>query len=481
MSEAYEHITSGNEDYKKNKQRYIFLYHSYMGGDVYKKGEYLTKYTNESEAEFEERVATTPLDNNVAGVVSLYNSFLFRQGVNRDYGSLSTDPTIQDFERDADLDGRSLTAFMKEANTLASVFGMTWIVISKENVGATTLAEEVVAGVRPYLSVVSPLMMLDWNYTKTATGRYELDYCKYIEEETDQYTYIKEWYPDSVITTVVDHDRSEVKSVDIAENQLGMIPVIAHYSKKSIKRGYGISLISDIADLQRACYNEYSEIEQTIRLSNAASLVKTADTEAGAGPGAIIHIPDNLPGELRPYLLQPQGTSVDAIYKSIHEKTQAMDRIAHLGAIRETTARTMSGISRQMEFEQLNAALAEIADNLELTEEQIMKIYAQYQATVWDGVIEYPDSFNIRDAAADLEFYAGALAINIPSDVFRQSVQKEIVKTVLGADSQEYRDIANSIEVPFEPHTMISPSGESVEATTHETHLALAAQGYTHQ
>lgn len=481
MSEAYEQITSTNEEYKKNKRRYIFLYHSYMGGDVYKRGEYLTKYTNESEAEYEERVETTPLDNNVSGVVSLYNSFLFRQGVNRDYGSLANDPTIIDFERDADFDGRSLTAFMKEANTVASVMGMAWIVVSKENIGAATLAEEVSAGVRPYLSVVSPLMMLDWHYSKTATGRYELDYIKYIEEETEEMTHIKEWYVDRVIHTSVNHDKSQVVSVDVAENQLGRVPCVAHYSKKSIQRGKGISLISDIADLQRACYNEYSEIEQTIRLSNAASLVKTAETEAGAGPGAIIHIPDNLPGELKPYLLQPQGTSVDSIYKSIHEKTQAMDRIAHLGAIRETQARSMSGISRQMEFEQLNAALSEIADNLELTEEQIMKIYAAYQATTWTGVIEYPDSFNIRDAAADLEFYAGALAINIPSDEYRQSVQKEIVKTVLGADSTEYKEIANSIDEPFEPHVMISPSGESVEATTHETHLALAAQGYTHQ
>jgi hypothetical protein len=40
-------------------------------------------------------------------------------------------------------------------------------------------------------------------------------------------------------------------------------------------RGLGVSDLTDIADLQKAIYNELSEIEQIIRISNHPSLVKT--------------------------------------------------------------------------------------------------------------------------------------------------------------------------------------------------------------
>lgn len=480
MSDEYDKIASANDEYKRSKARNIFLYHSYMGGDVYKKGEYLIKYTNESEAEYEERIDTTPLDNHCNGVISLYNSFLFRQGVNRILGDLATDPSIEDFLKDADHEGRSLDNFIKEANTYASIWGMTWIVVSKPNTGAITLADELATGVRPYLSIVSPLMMRDWRYARNTAGKYSLEYVKYIEEETGDTSVVKEWYVDRVITTVVDGKNQQVLSQTAEANSLGMVPVVAHYSKRSHQRGRGISLIQDIADLQRAIYNEYSEIEQTIRLSNAASLVKTPDTEAGAGPGAIIHMPDSLDPNLKPYLLQPSGASVDSIYASIDKKVAAIDRIAHLGAIRETQARTMSGVSRQMEFEQLSATLSEIGDNLELTEENIFRIYSAYQNRTWTGSIEYPDSFNIHDAQADLEFYITALSTPVASETYRQEVQLCIARTVLGAEIESYETIAAEIAEPFEPHLMISPSGESLMATNREMHLSLSRQGWTH-
>jgi len=207
-------------------------------------------------------------------------------------------------------------------------------------------------------------------------------------------------------------------------------------------------LIADIADLQRAIYNEYSEVEQTIRLSNAASLVKTPDTEAGAGPGAVIHIHDGMDPSLKPYLLQPSGASVDSIYNSIDKRIAAIDRIAHLGAIRETTARTMSGVSRSMEFEQLNAKLSDIADSLELTEENVMRIVSAYQGVAWNGSIDYPDSFNIRDENADLDFYLRASAAPVPSAEYRRCVNTSIARLVLGDNSEKLSVIESELDQP---------------------------------
>jgi hypothetical protein len=446
MSKAYDKLTHGNSVYTKTKKRNVFYYQSYQGGDTYKKGEHLVKYSNESESEYEDRILHTPLDNHCKGVVGVYQSFLFRKPIQRTWGSLENDPGLPALQEDADLEGRSLNNFMKEVNTLASVFGMMYIVVCKPNSNAATRAEELEQNIRPYLSMVSPLMMLDWNYSRSASGHYVLDYAKYIEEQDDTTTVFKEWYPEAVITTIVDDEKKEVVEVITEDNGIGRVPIVAHYVQRSSVKGLGISLIADIADIQRAIYNEYSEVEQTIRLSNAASLVKTPDTEAGAGPGSIIQMPDTLDPSLKPYLLQPTGASVDAIYSSIDKRIAAIDRIAHLGAIRETTAKTMSGVSRSMEFEQLNAKLADIADSLELTEENVLRLVAAYQGVAWDGAIDYPDSFNIRDENADLDFYLKASVANIPSATYVRSVNDSIARLVVGDDPDTVAQISSELD-----------------------------------
>ena len=66
----------------------------------------------------------------------------------------------------------------------------------------------------------------------------------------------------------------------------------------------------------------------------------------------------------------------------------------------------------ETEFQLLNARLAEFADNLELAEEQIWRWYALYQGTAFDGEIEYPDEFDVRDvpnALRSLQTIAGSI------------------------------------------------------------------------
>jgi hypothetical protein len=142
----------------------------------------------------------------------------------------------------------------------------------------------------------------------------------------------------------------------------------------------------------------------------------------------------------------------------------------------------MSGVSREMEFEQLNARLSEFADNLEIAEEHIAGFFAEYEGTAFDGSIEYPESYNIRDANYDLDFYLKAAAAPVDSDTYHQEVAMCIVRTVLGPDAESVETIKSEIlEDEFEPHIMVDPvSGERTTATTREQHLSLAARGWIH-
>ena len=266
-----------------------------------------------------------------------------------------------------------------------------------------------------------------YNFKREVNGKYYLDYLKVREEvDKDGGTYFRLWFPDRIETIYSKDDRSDPTTIDTADNLIGKIPAVILYNSKSHKRGIGQSDLQDIADLQKAIYNEYSEMEQLIRLTNHPSLVKTPSVNASAGPGAIIEMPEEIETNLKPYLLQPKASNLNSIMQSIENKVNSINRIAHIGAVRTTKTQVSSGIALQTEFELLNARLSEKADNLQIAEEQIFRLYALFQNATFDGEINYPDSFNIRDYASDLVYFQQAKSMNIGSPTIAKQVDKEI-------------------------------------------------------
>jgi hypothetical protein len=331
----------------------------------------------------------------------VYTSFLFRVPPIRDYGTVSdSDVDLNNFINDCDYEGRHLDTFMKEVSTWNSVFGHSWIIVSKGNVGARTQADEIALGARPYLSLLTPLTVLDWEWVRSPSGEYTLGYLRYIEDVNGNIQTVKEWTDNVITTNTVDTGNLEISSIITEPNPLGCIPAVVSYNKKGLVRGIGLSDITDIADLQRFIYNATSEVEQSIRLNTHPSLVKTTGTSAGAGSGSIIEVEDSLDPGLKPYYLEFSGASIDSIYQSIKHAESVIEKTASLGGVRASEARTMSGIALETEFQLLNAKLSETADNIELTEEQIWRIWSMYYNRPWSGVITYPGSFNIRDTSA---------------------------------------------------------------------------------
>jgi hypothetical protein len=394
---------SANTEYNDYRERWEYLFQSYMGGMEYRDGAYLTRYQLETAGEYQARLRSTPLDNHCASVVQVYNSFLFREEPEREFGTLANSPAVLSFLRDADLDGRSMNSFMKDVATWTSVFGHCWIMVAKPNTGAITLADEQQMGVRPYLNLMTPLAVTDWRWIRSATGVYELDYYKYVEEFTPSGQTVKIWTRDTITTIEVDTKNKAIKREVVEPNGLGYIPAVVAYNLRSSVRGIGISDITDIADSQRMLYNINSEIEQSIRIDSHPSLVKTPETQAGIGAGSIIQMPDNLDPGLKPYILDYNGAELSAMLEVKRNIVDAIDVMANTGAIRATESRTLSGVAMQTEFQLLNARLSAKADSLELAEEQIWSIFANYMGTEWTGHVEYPGSFNIRDTEHSMQ------------------------------------------------------------------------------
>jgi len=447
-------ITQTHQEYKNNVTRWEFFLRSYMGGDEYKLGNYLTKYINEDQKEYERRLELTPIDNHCRNIVHIYSSYLWRVSPTRNFNSLDGNPLLEYFLQDADMEGRSFNAFMKEAQIWASVYGHVWVILDKPKSNAGTRAEELAQQIRPYVNLFTPENVLDWKWERMPSGRYELVYLKVREsliKESDNETEetIREWTKDFIRLYEVSN-KSESKIIDEMENPLGMIPAVFVPSQRSVIRGIGISDLTDISTMQKAIYQENSEIEQLIRISNHPTLVKTTGTDASAGAGSVVNMPDDLDPNLKPYQIQPSGSNLDAIRASITDKVNAINRMAHMGAIRGTEAVVASGIALQTEFQLLNARLAEKADLLELAEEQLWALFCRWQEVTPDVVVSYPDSFDIRDYPKELEFLQSIKAAGVRSKTLQSEVDKQIADLVLDDEKLQaaYTEIdANTVVI----------------------------------
>lgn len=408
LNDDFVALSSTHNLYTRNRDRWQFLMESYTGGEEYRRAANLTKYSLETAGEYNARLINTPLDNHCMSVIQTYISFLFREEPEREFYDWAGQPDVEAFLKDANHEGMSLDAFMKQVSIWTSVFGMSWIVMTKPNVGATSMGQEISMGVRPYLNLVTPLVVSDWRWERQPNGTYELAYFKYVEEIIDQITVVKEWTKDSIKTWEMDNGKREANLMVEEPNMLGLIPAILVYNQRGITKDIGISDITDVADLQRMIYNLTSENEQSIRLDGHPSLVIPPTATLGAGAGALIQLQEGSDPGLNPYYLEHGSAGISNIHSSMDKLVEAIDRISFTGGVRGTVSKTMSGVAMEVEFNLLNAKLSEKASNLELAEEQIWRLFGLYQNRVWLGEVEYPSSFNIRDEHREFQQLASA-------------------------------------------------------------------------
>ena len=289
MAYTKDQALDTHKDYKETVNNWEYFIRSYNGGYDYTLGQYLNRYNLELDNEFNQRLANTPCDNHCKNIIQIYSSFLFRVKASRDFGAMADEPSLESFLKDADLDGNNFNSVIKQAQNYASIYGHCFMILDKPAIQTRTRADELNQDIRPYVSIVTPENALDWNFKREVNGKYYLDYLKVREEvDKDGGTYFRLWFPDRIETIYSKDDRSDPTIIDTADNLIGKIPAVILYNSKSHKKGIGQSDLTDIADLQKAIYNELSEVEQLIRLTNHPSLVKTPSVNASAGAGAVI-------------------------------------------------------------------------------------------------------------------------------------------------------------------------------------------------
>ena len=471
-----EQLKETNSTYARSISLWDYLARSAAGGQEYREAGYLRKYLNEDAApgnQYAQRLISNALDNHVSTVVSIYRSYLFRTEPLRKLGIAGELYGADDFIDDCDLDDTQLDDFQKSVSDTLAIYGSAWIVVDKPAYQAQTRAEEQLVGIRPYVNMYTPMQVLDWRFERGVAGRSELVYLKIREASYDKYDVIRVWTPTTVYEYHVERSakptmvRSSgtintqpvediyfcdytkiLKTVEYI-NGLGRVPAFCAYNGRKSKPGYAPSDVADVADHQRAIYNLCSELEQNIRVSSSPSLVKTADTQAAAGAGAVINMPENLPGDLKPYLLQPSGATVGSIIQAIEYHKNAIDRLTHLTAIRGE--KTQSGVAMEADFMVLGARLTDKSATLERVEKKIWELFFEWQGLMLpeDFEICYETNFNLRDTQRELAQLQMGLTL-VDNPLYRAEAQRAIVALTL-EDDETIEAVQQSIVVTQDP------------------------------
>ena len=448
--------------------RWNYYRASYLGGFDYRHASLgmLRKYLFEDDApgnQYHNRLEYTALDNLVKLTVDTYRSFLFRSTPIRTFGYLADDIMIKRFLEDVDFNGKDFDDFMKECNDMATVYGNVWILCTKGQIeGVMTREQEIEVDLRPYLKMFTPESVLDWEYQTKLNGAEELVYVKTKEfMAKDTFKYIM-WTPEQ-ITVIIEKD-DEILSSESTINPTGVVPFVVHYANQSNMKGVGHSDIADVAKTMQSTFNLLSEAEQSIRISGHPTLVKTQDTKAMAGAGAVINMDNTLDPNLRPFLLEQAGSNINGIVEMIKMNIESFLRQTNLGAIMAARGLSVkSGVALSTEFEQLNARLADKSAKMEATEWNIWKLFWKWSNMMPDADfnIEYTKTFDLRDEHADLKLLNEALQIPVNSETYVKELHKQIAKIVI-SDGDKLDDIMREIEeeTPIDtdiPHPTVTP------------------------
>jgi hypothetical protein len=168
--------------------------------------------------------------------------------------------------------------------------------------------------------------------------------------------------------------------------------------------------------------------------------------------------------------------------------------MSNMTGVRTKITQAMSGIALETEFQLLNAKLSSKADLLELAEEHIWRIWAQWQGQVWDGQIDYPNSFNISDKLNTVQLVQEAKKSQPQNPALLSELDKMLARALI--DDED--DLQTVLEDQREQNSVAVPEGTeqsmdqaSPDEMIHSTlttapglvsHLReMIAQGYTDQ
>lgn len=429
-------------DYVQAEKIYAFFEQSYTGGREYMEGgkNNLFKHTFEDEQGHKDRLERAYYYNYCAPIVNTYNSFIYGQEVQRDYGTLAENALFQMFLKNADKQGNGYEEVCRTASKWASVTGIQYWLIDKPAESGNTLKDEIDKELYPYIIRLSPRSVLDWGLDHYGNPLW----IKVKEDAEDRETFTEKakkveryriWYRDHWELYEVELSSgggSRAIKADEGEHPVGEVPIVpvVHVSEQPMS---GLSLIEDIAYVNRAIYNWCSLLDEILYRQTFSQLVMPEDPKSPISDQALGTARGlGFPPEARhaPHFISPDASQATVISEQIKDGVEEIYRLASLegGSGVEKDA---SGISKAYDFTLTNNTLVSKAINMEDAETRALRIWAK-----WEGINEpnisvaYEREYDIIRLADELANAIQAKTMKI-SPTFDKELKKRIANRMI--------------------------------------------------
>jgi hypothetical protein len=441
-------------------KEYDFFRRSYEGGSAYRDGKFLIRHPRENDDDYERRLEQASYVNFCSDVCDIYTAYLYREQPERKFKN--KDAVIEAFMVDADLEGRAWPKVMRGLSNMASYFGLMGIIVDKPTgkIGVSRAAE-LEAGIRPYVAAYTPLSIWDWKFSKDANGIRFLSELILEEDNDGGPQQVMRW-------TIFNWELWELKSgsdnkfvkVGGEDHSLAEIPFALLRNRDSFKKMSGVSDIADIAPVNRRIYYLDSDaleiIDSTafpILEGSAAAIEDTSgkDQETVIGNASLLKRPEGGEAEGFRWIEAPH-TSLAQILAHRNSSISDIKYMSKTGQTEAEKGQPASGVSLELTFQQLNALLADKAENAETFEDRIFRL-----VDLWEGVdhgaeIKYTRKFGIRDMMHDLDVALTSKAV-INSPTYAAELGKNFAFKILprDTDAKIIKQIEDELDNPVPP------------------------------
>lgn len=445
--------------------------YAYLGGYTFK------QYVRKKRPSEDSNLWTDLISNTVAQPICRYivdtiNDVLFEPGVKRNLQFCTPQGSYIDpkntewvdlFTLDADLNNRTMTAFMEQVGDLTSIFGHCWVAVDMPQAKDGNLG-------RPYVCAINPLDVWDWEFDYYG-GRPILKYVKIKEMEDQHCYYIKCYHLGS------SSEPSYWKSYEVEKGANGVnpdkpaeltgegvfpvgmsIPVFIAYGRRDPRSiDIGVSDIDAATDAQREHYK--LECEAYSALQFAHTLIRAdKGISIPVHAGAIVRASE---GQVE--AISVDTGDVDAIIKKQQDILEQIEALTGLGGLRNSKNQIASGIAIIEERKTLHRLAKAKARLMEVTEEMIFTYAARYMDMRWAGEVVYNTDYEAHDTNYRMALIKEAKTLVQDNEIINSLVAKEIIAMLAPSEQiPEYEQTyINTIQDP-ELKTLMTETNKAV-------------------
>ncbi len=402
--------------FNDRRDSYEFLRAAYEGGARFL-SQHLAKFSpRETDADYKRRLASAVYPNLVRSVLRLYRDHVFKLG-----DAIARDVTHDGYKLwldDVDRTGRSANDFWGRIGQREMLYGWMGVLVdmpAAPDIGReTTRADMAELDMTPYLVPFTPSEIVDWSVD--AWGHLNWVHLLGSEVEDPDPAAKRE---DTTLHRLYTRERwavynDEGVEIDGADHTVGEVPFVVVQFEPSEEHAFiGTSFMDDYARLNRELANSISMRADFLN-KNALQLltiqIPSVDDEDDKPDLALRNLLEYA-GDTTPSFIGPNVAGAEYMFRHDDALRTAMYQMAmlHDKNIEGASAQAQSGIAKVIDFEQTNTALTAFADGLQEAETRVSRLWFKWQGIEWkdDWTIDYPDSFNVRSLADELELAHG--------------------------------------------------------------------------